>query len=147
MWGVGECGKWGPMSHWPYALLFVTAVIAVEVVGLGWVLILRDGYQWHERRAYGYPDYRLPLWAKAYWTAILTLLFLGLAEAARGRAPLPAAFFCVGFALAMVVKLVVYAWMPGLRERWVTMAWPKLAISKGLLAAIAFVVLVYSDIQ
>ncbi|HPA21546.1 MAG TPA: hypothetical protein PLU30_27655 [Verrucomicrobiae bacterium] len=128
----------------PFALVFLTSVIVVEVVGLGWVLILRDEYQRHERRAYGYPDFRLPLWAKAYWTAILTLLFLALADVSRGHAPLPAAIFCAWFALTMVVKIVIYAWFPRLREKWVTMRWPRIAISKALLAAIAFVVLVYS---
>lgn len=129
----------------PFTLIFLVSVIVVEVVGLGWVLILRGEYQWHERRAYGYPDFRLPLWAKAYWTAILTLLLLALADAAAGRASLPAGVFCVCFALAMVAKIGVYAWVPSLRERWVTMPWPRIAISKGLLAAIAFVVLVYGN--
>lgn len=128
----------------PFSLVFLTSVIAVEVVGLGWVLILRDEYQSHERRAYGFPDFRLPLWAKAYWTAILTLLFLALADVARGHASLPAGIFCVWFALTMVAKIVIYAWLPGLREQWVTMPWARIAISKALLAAIAFVVLVYS---
>jgi len=128
----------------PYAIIFLTAVVVEEVVGLGWVLLLRAGYQLHERRAYGFPDYRLPLWAKAYWTAILTLLFLALADVSRGDAPLPVAIFCVLFALAMVVKIVIYAWVPRLREQWVTMPWPRIAISKGLFAAIGFVVLVYS---
>lgn len=132
------------MMRMPFPVIFLTTVIVVEVVGLGWVLLLRDAYQRHERQAYGYPDFRLPLWAKAYWTAILTLLFLALADVARGHTALPAGIFCVWFALTMVVKIVIYGWFPGLRESWVTMSWPKIAISKALLAAIAFVVLVYS---
>lgn len=132
------------MMRLPFPVIFLTTVIVVEVVGLGWVLLLRDAYQRHERQAYGYPDFRLPLWAKAYWTAILTLLFLALADVARGHTALPAGIFCVWFALTMVVKIVIYGWFPRLRESWVTMPWPKIAISKALLAAIAFVVLVYS---
>ena len=94
----------------PYAIIFLTAVVVEEVVGLGWVLLLRAGYQLHERRAYGFPDYRLPLWAKAYWTAILTLLFLALALAGQATmwmavfADMGASLLVVGNGLRLLRK-------------------------------------------
>ncbi len=124
-----------------YTLTLLVAFITVETVGLGYVLALKKGYQRHERLAYGFPDFRMPLWARAYWTAIFALILLSLGEIRRSVVPLVPAFFVIAIALSLVVKGVIFLFFKRIRERWITLSWRQIAISKLVFLILAFTAL------